>query len=82
MIAYRRLPAVRVASVIVRGPYRGVAAARADLARWAEAAGHPPAGPMRTLYLQFGAEPELRLPPRWVVERDEEFVTELQLPIA
>ena len=45
------------------------------------AAGLTLAGPMRTLYLQFGAEPELRLPPGWVVERDEQFVTELQQPI-
>jgi hypothetical protein len=46
-----------------------------------EAAGPATAGPMRTLYLQFGAEPELRLPPGWVVERDEQHVTELQQPI-
>jgi DNA-binding transcriptional MerR regulator len=80
-IFYRRLPACRVASVIHRGPYGGVAAARATLLRWMEAAGLATAGPMRTLYLQFGAEPELRLPPGWVVERDEQFVTELQQPI-
>ena len=80
-ISYRRLPACRVASVIHRGPYAGVAAARASLLRWVEAAGLTLAGPMRTLYLQFGAEPELRLPPGWVVERDEQFVTELQQPI-
>jgi DNA-binding transcriptional MerR regulator len=80
-ISYRRLPACRVASVIHRGPYDGVAAARATLLRWVEAAGLTHAGPMRTLYLQFGAEPELRLPPGWVVERDEQFVTELQQPI-
>lgn len=71
----------RDASVIHRGPYGGVAAARAMLLRWVEAAGLVTAGPMRTLYLQFGAEPELRLPPGWVVERDEQFVTELQQPI-
>jgi DNA-binding transcriptional MerR regulator len=80
-IAYRRLPAARVASVIHRGPYGGVAAARATLERWVAAAGLAPTGPMRTLYLQFGAEPELRLPPGWVVGRDEELVTELQLPV-
>ena len=80
-IAYRRLPACRVASVIHRGPYAGVADARAGLLRWTEAAGLTASGPMRTLYLQFGAEPELRLPPGWVVERDEQFVTELQLPV-
>lgn len=70
-----------MASVIHRGPYGGVAGARATLLRWVEAAGLTLAGPMRTLYLQFGAEPELRLPPGWVVERDEQFVTELQQPI-
>jgi DNA-binding transcriptional MerR regulator/effector-binding domain-containing protein len=81
-IGYRRLPACRVASVIVRGPYRGVAPAREALLRWVEASGLRDAGPMRTLYLQFGADPVLRVPPGWVVERDEEFVTELQLPVA
>ncbi|CAN5287424.1 hypothetical protein BH23CHL9_BH23CHL9_14070 [soil metagenome] len=36
---------------------------------------------MRTLYLQFGAQPELRVPPGYVVERSDDFVTELQLPV-
>jgi DNA-binding transcriptional MerR regulator/effector-binding domain-containing protein len=81
-IGYRRLPAARVASVIHRGPYRGVAGARAALMRWVEASGLAASGPMRTLYLQFGADPALRLPPGWVVERSEDLVTELQLPIA
>lgn len=80
-IAFRRLPACRVASVIHRGDYSGVVPARRRLVRWVGAAGLVPAGPMRTLYLQFGAEPELQLPTGWVVERDEEFVTELQLPV-
>ena len=80
-ILYRRLPACRVASVIHRGPYGGVAAARASLLRWVEAAGLAIAAPMRTLYLQFGAEPELRLPPGWAVDHDEHFVTELQQPV-
>ncbi len=80
-IAYRRLPAARVASVIHRGAYRGVADARASLARWAAAAGMASAGPMRTIYLAFGAEPELRVPPGYLVTRDEDFVTELQLPV-
>ncbi len=80
-ISYRRLPAARVASVIHRGPYSGVAAARAALLRWVEASGMSTAGPMRTLYLQFGADPALRLPPGWVVERSEDLVTELQQPV-
>ena len=81
-IVYRRLPAVRVASVIHRGPYGGVAGARRALVRWVEASGLAPAGPMRTLYLQFGADASLRLPPGWVVQRDVDFVTELQQPVA
>jgi effector-binding domain-containing protein len=80
-IDYRRLPAARVASVIQRGPYGGVAAARRTLLRWVAAAGLQPAGPMRTIYLQFGADADLRLPPGWVVERDADFVTELQQPV-
>jgi DNA-binding transcriptional MerR regulator/effector-binding domain-containing protein len=80
-IAYRRLPAARVASVIHRGPYAGIAGARQALVRWVDASGLAPAGPMRTLYLQFGADPALRVPPGWVVERSEDLVTELQLPV-
>jgi DNA-binding transcriptional MerR regulator len=80
-IEYRRLPACHVASVIHRGAYAGVSGARATLERWVAAAGLTASGPMRTLYLAFGAEPELRVPPGWVVERDADFVTELQLPV-
>jgi hypothetical protein len=36
---------------------------------------------MRILYLQFGADPGLRLPRGWVVERSADFLTELQLPV-
>lgn len=81
-ITYRRLSAGRVASVIHRGPYRGIAGVRRALESWVEAARLSPAGPMRTLYLQFGAESELRLPPGYVVARDADFVTELQQPIS
>lgn len=81
-IRYERLPAARVASVIHRGGYGGVGQARAALLDWVAAAGLTAAGPMRTLYLAFGADPELRVPRGYVVERDEDFVTELQLPVA
>jgi hypothetical protein len=33
------------------------------------------------LYLQFGADADLKLPRGWVVERAADLVTELQLPI-
>lgn len=80
-VTYRRLPAARVASVIHRGPYSGITSARAALERWVAVANLERTGPMRTLYLQFGADPVLGIPPGWTVERDEQFVTELQLPI-
>jgi DNA-binding transcriptional MerR regulator len=80
-IGVRRLPAIRAASVIHRGSYGGLRAARRALERWATAAGLVPAGSLRVLYLQFGAEPELRVPRSYLVERDADFVTELQLPV-
>ncbi len=80
-IAYRRLPTCRAASIIHRGPYAGIAAARRALAVWVEGAGLTPDGPMRTVYLQFGADPQLRVPAGYVVQRDEDFVTELQQPV-
>lgn len=81
-IGVRRLPACRVASILHRGPYETLDAAFRVMERWAVAAGYEPAGPTRILYLQFGAESELRLPRGWVVDRAADFMTELQLPIA
>lgn len=80
-VEYRRLPAIRAASVIHRGPYSRITAARAALERWVAAAGLEHTGPMRTLYLQFGADPGLGIPSGWTVDSDELFVTELQLPV-
>ncbi len=81
-IAMTRLPACRAATVIVRGPYQLVRDARSTLEHWVEAAGFRPVGDLRVIYLQFGAEPELRLPRGYLVERDTDLVTEVQLPVA
>lgn len=81
-IAYWRLPAVRAATVIHRGPYRTTPTATRALEDWVDAAGLTRAGPMRILYLQFGAERELNVPRGYVVERAADYVTELQLPVA
>lgn len=81
-VRVRRMPACRAATLLHRGDYDTLPAARDALAAWTVASGDVPAGRMRTLYLQFGAEPELRLPHGWVVERAAEFVTELQMPVA
>ena len=81
-ITYRRLPACRAASIIHRGSYAGLGDALTALREWVAAAGLTPAGALRILYLQFGAEPELRLPRAYVVERSADLVTELQQPVA
>lgn len=80
-IAVRRLPGGRAATVIVRGGYERLETAADRLDRWVVAAGLRPADPLRILYLQFGAERGLRLPPAYLVERSEEYLTELQRPV-
>ena len=80
-LATRRLPAIRAATALHRGSYASFAATEAALDRWIAAAGLAPAGPRRVLYLQFGAEAELRLPAAYLVERPSELVTEVQVPI-
>ncbi len=80
-IAVRRLSSTTAATILHHGPYASLPAALAGLRDWVSAAGHVATGPLRILYLQFGAEADLRLPRGWTVERDADFVTELQLPI-
>lgn len=76
-----RLPATRAATILHRGDYRTMAATQRQLEGWLAASGLRPSGPLRVLYLQFGAEPELALPRGWVVDRVTDFVTELQQPV-
>lgn len=80
-IGYRILPAARVATTLHRGDYRSMGTARRALDRWVVAAGLRRAGPLRVLYLQFGAEAELRVPAGWVVDSAGDYLTELQLPV-
>ncbi len=80
-IGFRRLAGGRVATILHHGSYESLPEAHRRLADWASVAGHKPAGSLRVLYLQFGAEPELRVPRAWTVDRDADFVTELQLPV-
>lgn len=81
-IATVTLPAIRAATLLHRGGYDGLDGAERTLRDWVTAAGLRPAGPIRTLYVQFGAEAELRVPRRYVVGRTSDLVTELQLPVA
>jgi DNA-binding transcriptional MerR regulator len=80
-IGFRRLPAVRAATVLVGGGYGGLRDARLALDRWVSAAGMAATGPLRIRYLQFGAERELGVPAGYVVERPDDYLTELQLPV-
>lgn len=80
-VGVRRLEATSAATLLHRGGYETLSTAQGELASWVDAAGYEPSGPARILYLQFGAEPELRVPPPWTVDRDEDFLTELQLPV-
>ena len=81
-IGYRRLPACRAATMIHHGSYATLGATRRALEGWVAGAGLRPLGGQRILYLQFGAEADLGLPREYLVERDADFVTELQVPVA
>ena len=81
-IGYRRLPACRAATLLHRGSYAGLRDARTALAEWVRTAGFTASGQLRIVYLQFGADADLRLPLAWVVERAADLVTELQLPVS
>ncbi|HSM00982.1 MAG TPA: MerR family transcriptional regulator [Acidimicrobiia bacterium] len=80
-VTSRVLPGGRVAAAIHQGPYGELRSVLAGLTRWVGAAGLSRSGPMRIIYLRFGAEPELEVPQAYLASRAEEFVTELQIPV-
>lgn len=81
-VGFRRLAACRAATLLQRGSYDQVAAARETLLQWVAAAGLAVDGLLRIIYLQFGAEPELAVPRDYIVARSADYLTELQLPVA
>jgi DNA-binding transcriptional MerR regulator len=81
-LSVRRLPAVRAATILHVGSYSTMAETRRVLRRWLRRAGLRPTPPTRVIYLQFGAEPELRLPRSFVVDRAADLLTEIQVPLA
>jgi DNA-binding transcriptional MerR regulator len=81
-IAVRRLPAVpRMACTVHNGGYAGLPARLHSMLGWLERTGHRPAGPIREVYLRFGAEPQLDLPPAYLADEAADLVTELQVPV-
>ena len=77
----RRLPAVQAATLLHRGSYATFGTTERLLREWVNASGLQPLGGYRILYLQFGAEEDLRLPANYVVSTDADLLTELQIPV-
>src|SRR3954447_12383521 len=77
----RRLAATQAATLLHRGSYATFDATERTLCEWVRAACLRPSGGHRTVYLQFGAEDDLRLPANYVVKTDAELLTEIQIPL-
>lgn len=77
----RRLPAIRAATILHHGAYQSLAVTREALDEWIARSRLTPAQPVRVIYLQFGAERDLRLPASYLVERGADLLTEIQVPV-
>ncbi len=82
-VAVRTLPAIsHAACVIYTGSYAGDLPARSALLRWAEDNRWVVVGPMREVFLRFGADQNgYTLPDAYLSEYAGGYVTELQLPL-
>jgi DNA-binding transcriptional MerR regulator len=75
--------AVIAGALVYRGPYRQTPELFAHLARWIDANGGAIGGPLREVYLRFGASQSgYRLPERVLARSAADYVTELVAPIA
>jgi DNA-binding transcriptional MerR regulator len=80
----RTLPGhAAAACVLYHGDYDQWARVARALAAWLERRRLTPVGPVREVYLQFGASDpgRLRLPRQFVVTRSEDLLTEVQIPV-
>jgi DNA-binding transcriptional MerR regulator len=72
-----------MACLIHTGGYDGMAQTFADLLRWMELHRYTIAGPIRSVFLRFGADCEgYVLPAAYLTENAADLVTELQIPVA
>jgi DNA-binding transcriptional MerR regulator len=73
-----------MACVVYTGGYHQTEHAVRTLRDWAGALGWQARGCVREVYLRFGADnaEALRLPPKFLAEREADYVTEVQLPVA
>jgi effector-binding domain-containing protein len=77
------LPAVEsMGCVIHQGYYETIQLAGDALLRWVEVNDYAIRGPMREVYYRFGADLQgYELPAGHLATKDEEFVTEIQVPL-
>jgi DNA-binding transcriptional MerR regulator len=83
-ITVYELPRVPLAACVVyEGSYARGAEALHALSLWIEHNRYAITGPMREVYLRFGANDsaKLRLPPAFLTEDSRQYVTEIQLPV-
>lgn len=83
-ITVRELPgAATMACVVYTGDYAKLPDVLQALLRWLDAHHYHMVGPLRELYLRFGADQAeaLNLPPTFLADHSHLYVTEVQLPI-
>ncbi len=83
-VTVRALKGIPAAACVVHtGSYETLDQAAAVLLRWIETHDYEVAGPMREVYLRFGADNEgYILPAAYLAAEEREFVTELQIPVS
>lgn len=83
-VVARELPGhPAMACLVHAGGYDGLAEAFSVLLGWIERHGYAVDGPTREVYLRFGADQiGYTLPDGYLAGSDEEYVTELQVPVA
>ena len=67
--------------VVYTGDYDKTPEVLNALLMWLSVHDYRIAGPVREVYLRFGADNSLRLPTAFLAEDPRSFVTELQLPV-
>lgn len=81
-VTSRRLPSTRAATLLHHGPYESFVGTRDRLDHWLGASGYERTGPLRIVYLRFGAESDLDLDPRYLTTTATDLLTELVQPVA
>lgn len=70
-----------MACVVYTGCYSNADHALNALITWIDVNGWCVAGEIREVYIRFGADKKLNLPPAYLTDEDALFVTELQIPV-